>query len=92
LAPLGRIVERDGEMSSTVLGITMALFCLSAFIMDAVGIHSIFGGFILGTVMPRGRFSEELKKKVEPLAVVLLLPMFFTYSGLNTRLDMINSA
>ena len=89
---LGRIVERDGEMSSTVLGITMALFCLSAFIMDAVGIHSIFGGFILGTVMPRGRFSEELKKKVEPLAVVLLLPMFFTYSGLNTRLDMINSA
>ena len=91
LAPLGRIVEREGHMSSTVLGVTMALFCLSAFIMDAVGIHSIFGGFILGAVMPRGLFAAELKKKVEPLAVVLLLPMFFTYSGLNTRLDMINS-
>lgn len=91
LAPLGRIVERDGEMSMTVLGITMALFCLSAFIMDAVGIHAIFGGFILGAVMPRGLFAAELKKKVEPLAVILLLPMFFTYSGLNTRLDMINS-
>jgi Kef-type K+ transport system membrane component KefB len=91
LAPLGRIVEREGEMSLTVLGVTMALFCLSAFIMDAVGIHSIFGGFILGAVMPRGLFAAELKKKVEPLAVVLLLPMFFTYSGLNTRLDMINS-
>lgn len=91
LAPLGRIVERGGEMSTTVLGITMALFCLSAFIMDAVGIHAIFGGFILGAVMPRGLFATELKKKVEPLAVILLLPMFFTYSGLNTRLDMINS-
>lgn len=91
LAPLGRMVEREGHMSTTVLGITMALFCLSAFIMDAVGIHSIFGGFILGAVMPRGLFAAELKKKVEPLAVVLLLPMFFTYSGLNTRLDMINS-
>jgi Kef-type K+ transport system membrane component KefB len=91
LAPLGRIVEREGEMSMTVLGITLALFCLSAFIMDAVGIHAIFGGFILGAVMPRGLFAQELKKKVEPLAVVLLLPMFFTYSGLNTRLDMINS-
>lgn len=91
LAPLGRIVEREGEMSTTVLGITMALFCLSAFIMDAVGIHAIFGGFILGAVMPRGLFATELKKKVEPLAVILLLPMFFTYSGLNTRLDMINS-
>ena len=91
LAPLGRIVEREGHMSTTVLGITMALFCLSAFVMDAVGIHAIFGGFILGSVMPRGLFAAELKKKVEPLAVVLLLPMFFTYSGLNTRLDMINS-
>lgn len=91
LAPLGRIVEREGHMSTTVLGITMALFCLSAFVMDAVGIHSIFGGFILGAVMPRGLFAEELKKKVEPLAVVLLLPMFFTYSGLNTRMDMVNS-
>lgn len=91
LAPLGRIVEREGHMSTTVLGLTMALFCLSAFIMDAVGIHAIFGGFILGAVMPRGLFAAELKKKVEPLAVVLLLPMFFTYSGLNTRLDMINS-
>lgn len=91
LAPLGRAVERAGEMSVTVLAITLMLFCLSAFLMDAIGIHAIFGGFILGVVMPRGLFVEELKKKVEPLAVVLLLPMFFTYSGLNTRLDMVNS-
>ena len=91
LAPLGRIVEREGHMSHTVLGITMALFCLSAFLMDAIGIHAIFGGFILGAVMPRGLFAAELKKKVEPLAVILLLPMFFTFSGLNTRMDMVNS-
>ena len=91
LAPLGVIVEREGEMSLHVLGITLALFCLSAFVMDAIGIHAIFGGFILGAVMPRGLFAAELKKKVEPLAVVLLLPMFFTYSGLNTRMDMVNS-
>lgn len=91
LAPLGRMVEREGEMSLTVLGITMAVFCLSAFLMDAIGIHAIFGGFIIGTVMPRGLFAEELKKKVEPLAVILLLPMFFTYSGLNTRMDMVNT-
>ncbi len=91
LAPLGRAVERAGEMSITVLAITLMLFCMSAFLMDAIGIHAIFGGFILGVVMPRGLFVEELKKKVEPLAVVLLLPMFFTYSGLNTRMDMVNS-
>jgi len=91
LAPLGRQVERDGEMTMTVLAITLSLFCVSAFIMDAVGIHAIFGGFILGVVMPRGAFAAELKNKIEPLTVVLLLPMFFTYSGLNTRMDMVNS-
>jgi Kef-type K+ transport system membrane component KefB len=81
LAPLGRIVEEKGEMSISILAVTMMLFCTSAFIMDAIGIHAIFGDL----------FVEELKKKVEPLAVVLLLPMFFTYSGLNTRMDMVNS-
>ena len=91
LAPLGRAVERAGEMSVTVLAITLMLFCMSAFLMDAIGIHAIFGGFILGVAMPRGLFTQELKKKVEPVAVVLLLPMFFTYSGLNTRMDMVNS-
>lgn len=92
LAPLGRRVERDGHMSHTVLALTLIAFCTSAFVMDAVGIHAIFGGFILGAVMPRGLFATELKKKLEPITVILLLPMFFTYSGLNTRLDMINSA
>ena len=91
LAPLGRAVEANGEMSTTVLAITLMAFCVSAFIMDAIGVHGIFGGFILGVFMPRGLFVTELKKKVEPLAVVLLLPMFFTYSGLNTRMDMVNS-
>ncbi len=89
--PLGRAVEKRGEMTYTVLAITLILFCGAAFFMDAVGIHAIFGGFILGTAMPRGKFVEELKKKVEPMAVVLLLPMFFTYSGLNTRMDMVNT-
>ena len=92
LAPLGRAVEAKGEMTMTVLAITMMLFSLSAFLMDAIGIHAVFGGFLLGVVMPRGLFVAELRRKLEPIAVVLLLPMFFTYSGLNTRMDLVNSA
>ena len=91
LAPLGRIVEREGKMSPTLLGVVLMLFCLGAWTMDAIGIHAVFGGFLLGTAMPRGRFAQELQKKLEPLAVVFLLPMFFTFSGLNTRLDMVNN-
>ncbi|WP_294191901.1 cation:proton antiporter [uncultured Sphingomonas sp.] len=91
LAPLGRAVERSGALTPTLLGIVLIAFCASAFLMDAVGIHAIFGGFIMGVVMPRGRLTEEIRAKIEPLTVVLLLPMFFTYSGLNTRLDAVSS-
>ncbi|GGB28419.1 Kef-type K+ transport system [Sphingomonas metalli] len=91
LAPLGRMVEREGELSLPAFATVMIAFCVSAFLMDLVGIHAIFGGFILGAVMPRGRLTQEIRRKLEPLTVVLLLPMFFTYSGLNTRMDMVNS-
>lgn len=91
LAPLGRWVEAEGQMREPVLAIIMIAFFLCAFLMDAAGIHVVFGGFLLGTAMPRGLLVQELKRKVEPFAVVVLLPMFFTYSGLNTRLDMVSS-
>ncbi len=91
LAPLGRIVEREGTISPNVLAITLIAFMLSAFIADGIGLHAVFGGFLLGTVMPRGKFVEELKKQLEPFAVVVLLPTFFTFSGLNTALTMINN-
>lgn len=91
LAPLGRKVERDGKLTLETLGIVLILFMLSAWAMDAAGIHAVFGGFILGVVMPRGLLSRELKRQLEPFAVVILLPMFFTFSGLNTQLTMVNS-
>lgn len=91
LAPLGRIVEREGRLSPTALGIVLILFMLSAWAMDAVGIHAVFGGFILGVAMPRGLLSDEVKRQLEPFAVLVLLPMFFTFSGLNTQLTMVNS-
>ncbi len=91
LAPLARRVEQDGRLTTSTLGIVLILFMLSAFVMDWVGIHAVFGGFILGCVMPRGMLATELRKQLEPFAVVVLLPMFFTFSGLNTQLTMVNS-
>lgn len=91
LAPLGRMVEARGELNTGVLAVTIMLFCFSAFLMDAIGIHAVFGGFLLGVCMPRGKLTDEIRRRIEPLTVVLLLPMFFTYSGLNTRMDMVDS-
>jgi Kef-type K+ transport system membrane component KefB len=91
LAPLSRQAEQSGELRTGTFALVMIAFCVSAFLMDAVGIHAIFGGFLMGVVMPRGLLTAEIRRKLEPLTVVLLLPMFFTYSGLNTRMYMVDT-
>jgi Kef-type K+ transport system membrane component KefB len=91
LAPLGRIAEREGKLTPGLLGVVMILFMLCAFAMDYVGLHAVFGGFILGAVMPRGVLGRDLKRTLEPFTVVVLLPLFFTFSGLNTQLTVVDN-
>jgi Kef-type K+ transport system membrane component KefB len=95
LKPLGRWAEREAAagkpLGHGILGITLMLFMVSACIADGIGLHAVFGGFLLGTVMPRGALTERVKTLLEPFTVVLLLPMFFTFSGLNTQLTMVNT-
>ena len=91
LAYLGAATEREGKLTPTMLASVLMLFCLCCWVTDAIGIHAVFGGFLLGVAMPRGLFAKELQRQLEPFAVVFLLPMFFTYSGLNTRLDLVDS-
>ena len=91
LARLEPLAERRGGVDETLLAAVLVLFLLSAWAMDAAGIHAVFGGFLLGTAMPRGRFAEQVRAKLEPFTVVFLLPIFFTYSGLNTQLQAVNS-
>jgi Kef-type K+ transport system membrane component KefB len=89
LRHLARWVLPTEPLSTTLLAAVLVLFALSAFAMDLIGIHAVFGGFLLGCVMPRGPLTEKLRATLQPFVVVFLLPMFFTYSGLNTRLDML---
>jgi Kef-type K+ transport system membrane component KefB len=95
LKGLARMADREAgagkPLGPTVLAITLMVFMLSAFTADAIGLHAVFGGFLLGAVMPRGALTERVKALLEPFTVVLLLPMFFTYSGLNTQLTMVNN-
>ncbi|WP_420142831.1 cation:proton antiporter [Sphingomonas sp.] len=91
LAPLAAWAEREGRITPPLLAIVLMLFLLSAWAMDAAGLHSVFGGFLLGVAMPRGVLSREVRKQVEPFTIVLLVPMFFTFSGLNTQLTMVNT-
>jgi Kef-type K+ transport system membrane component KefB len=65
------------------------LFAISAYSMEWVGLHAVFGGFILGIAMPRGAIVEHLRKRLEKITIFVLLPMFFTYSGLKTQLTIL---
>lgn len=89
LAKLGTMAEKEGTVSMSMMAMVLALFCLCAWYTDFIGIHAVFGGFTLGVVMPRGILTEKITKKLEPFTVVFLLPMFFTYSGLNTKLSVL---
>jgi Kef-type K+ transport system membrane component KefB len=91
LTRLGVAAEKAGVVTPPLLATTLMLFMLAVWITDGIGIHAVFGGFLLGIAMPRGLFARDLRRQLEPFAVVFLLPMFFTYSGLKTRLDMVNS-
>lgn len=91
LKHLGAIAERENNVSGTLLAICLILFLLSAYAMDSIGIHAVFGGFLLGTAMPRGALVKGLRTRLEPFATVFLLPIFFTYSGLNTELLVVDT-
>ena len=91
LKRLGAATERAGKLTPGLLAITLMFFMLAVWTTDAIGIHAVFGGFLLGIAMPRGLFARELQRQIEPFAVVFLLPMFFTFSGLNTQLNMVNN-
>lgn len=79
----------DQPLSATLLAVVLAIFSLCAFAMDAVGIHAVFGGFLLGASMPKGALTEKLRAALQPFVVVFLLPMFFTFSGLKTQLGLV---
>ena len=58
---------------------------------DAIGVHAVFGTFILGAAMPRGMLAHEMQRRIAPLTMGLLVPLFFAYSGLNTQIGLLNT-
>jgi Kef-type K+ transport system membrane component KefB len=94
-APLGRLAERQHQagqsLSPTVLAVSLMLCMLSAWISESIGLHAVFGAFLIGAAMPRGVYAQRVRQLLEPFTLVFLLPVFFTYSGLNTQLSMVNT-
>ncbi|HYH79353.1 MAG TPA: cation:proton antiporter, partial [Longimicrobium sp.] len=57
---------------------------------EALGVHALFGAFLAGAVMPKGEgFVHALTGKLEDVTVVLLLPLFFAFTGLRTHIGLV---
>ncbi|TDD93306.1 cation:proton antiporter [Actinomadura rubrisoli] len=88
LRPLGRDFARTGEIGPTAMYVIVLVPLTAGWLTDWIGIYSVFGGFVAGLTMPRDpAFRKALHERMMSVVSTLLLPIFFTFSGLNTHLD-----
>jgi Kef-type K+ transport system membrane component KefB len=93
LTKLDAIFQRQGTISRGLLAFILLLVLASAGITEWLGIHALFGAFLVGAIMPKkAAFVQAIAGKLEDLTVVLLLPLFFAFTGLRTSVGLVNGA
>jgi len=92
-ALLARFPENAGPAAERTLFTGLyAVVVLGALCTEWIGIDVIFGGFLVGAVLPKGRpVLGRLKEQTENFIATFLLPIFFAYSGLNTKLGLLDT-
>lgn len=79
------------QLSKTVVAISFFILLVSAYLAEIIGIHALFGAFLAGVIMPHNlKFKETMTGKIEDLSVLLLLPIFFAFTGLRTQIGLLN--
>ena len=91
LAHWGRGIELRRHLTEGEFAACLGVVMLGAWFTEAIGLHAVFGAFVMGVAMPRGLLTEALIERIQPLTVALLLPLFFTFSGLNTQMGLLDS-
>ncbi len=91
LKRVARYYQRVGKLNQLLLAGIYAGVVASALITDIIGIHFIFGAFLLGAIMPKDEgLVREIAEKTEDFVLIFLLPIFFAYSGLRTQVGLLN--
>jgi Kef-type K+ transport system membrane component KefB/nucleotide-binding universal stress UspA family protein len=82
-----------GRLTQGMVAIAVLLVLASAWTTERLGIHALFGAFLLGAIMPKEHgFVHELTVRLEDLTLVLLLPLFFAFTGLRTQVGLLEGA
>lgn len=88
-----RLFLHRARPPASVLPAALLLLLSSALATELVGVHALFGAFVAGAVMPREEgLRRTLSASFAPLSTTLLLPVFFAYTGLRTRLGLVHGA
>lgn len=91
LKRLGDLHPTRENMNKQVVAIFFLMLIISAYLAEVIGIHALFGAFMAGTIMPENtKFRNIFIGKIEDIALVLLLPLFFVFTGLRTEIGLIN--
>ncbi len=92
LQKLGPLYDSAGKLTQSMLAVIYGLVVISALMTELMGIHLIFGAFLMGAVMPRHPgLVRDIAAKTEDFVLTFLLPIFFAYSGLRTQIGLLNS-
>ncbi len=88
---IGDLYTTRENISKSVVALFLVVLLLSSFSTEVIGIHSLFGAFMVGAIMPDNiKFRNIFIEKIEDISMVLLLPLFFVYTGLRTKIGLIN--
>ncbi|QCR22564.1 cation:proton antiporter [Pontibacter sp. SGAir0037] len=93
LKRLGNIYSNRETLGKPIVAVFFLVLLLSAYATEVIGIHALFGAFMAGVMMPDNiRFRNIFIEKIEDIALVLLLPLFFVFTGLRTQIGLLNSS
>lgn len=93
LQKLENIYAKDEKHRTSIIALLFIMLIVSSYTTSIIGIHSLFGAFIAGLIIPSGlSFRKIVIDKIEDVSIVLLLPLFFVINGLKTQIGLINEA
>jgi len=93
LKRVGDLYAKKDNIKKSVVAIFLLTLIVSAYLSEIIGIHALFGAFMMGAIMPDiSKFRNVFIDKVEDVSVILLLPLFFVFTGLRTEIGLINDA
>ena len=91
LKRIGDLYGSKNTLSKPVVAIFFLTLIIASYLTEIIGIHALFGAFMTGVIMPDiTKFRNIIIEKIEDVSVILLLPLFFVFTGLRTQIGLIN--